>query len=499
MLTLPPELYTAEQTRVLDRLIIEQHHTPAGTLMARAGTAALQSIKHFWPQAKHMVIVCGSGNNGGDGYELARQALDERFQLSLFEVGNSDKMSHETRAARQSLLATGHPVYRFEGSLPACDVIVDALFGTGLDRPVGGLYADAIAVINNTPATPVLCLDIPSGIDANSGSVLGNAVKASVTLSYIGLNTGLFSGDGPQFCGQICFDNLQAPAHVYGQLTPSARRISLKDKAALLAPRERTGHKGLYGHLLVIGGDNGMAGAARIAAEAGARVGAGLISVATRDIHAPGFNLTRPELMCHGVDESDKLTALLARANVITLGPGLGQNDWGKRLYQSALESGLPMVVDADALNLLSLEPQQHDNWVLTPHPGEAARLLGCTTKQVQADRFSAVKQLHQRYGGVIILKGAGTLIFDGKLPVHLSTSGNPGMASGGMGDALSGIIGGLLAQGLHPADAACLGVCLHGMAADKAAEQDGERGMLAMDLMPHLRQLVNLRYLAGL
>ncbi len=495
MLTLPPELYTAEQTRELDRLIIEQHHTPAGTLMARAGAAALQSIKHFWPQAKHMVIVCGSGNNGGDGYELARQALATEFQVSLLEVGHTDKMSDETRSAREALLATDHPVYQFDGSLPACDVIIDALFGTGLDRPVRGLYADAIAAINDAENIPVLSLDIPSGIHANSGSELGSAVKASVTLSFIGLNTGLFSGDGPQFCGQICFDNLQAPASLYAQVLPRARRINLDDYAALLAPRERTAHKGLYGHLLVIGGDHGMAGAARIAAEAGARVGAGLISVATRNDHAPVFNLTRPELMCHGVDRVEQLLPLLQKADALTLGPGLGQHAWGESLYRLAMQSGLPMVVDADALNLLSKTPHHSDHWVLTPHPGEAGRLLGCTTKQVQTDRFAAVQQLHQRYGGVIILKGAGTLIFDGKLPVHLSTSGNPGMASGGMGDALSGIIGGLLAQGHSPIDAACLGVCLHGMAADKAAEQDGERGMLAMDLMPHLRQLVNLRY----
>jgi len=495
MLTLPPELYTAEQTRELDRLIIEQHHIPAGKLMARAGGVALQNIKHLWPLAKNIVIVCGSGNNGGDGYELARQALEKDFQVSLVEVGNTDKMSDETQAARKALLTTGHTVHRFEGTLPDGDVIVDALFGTGLDRPVSGLYADAIDAINQLTAIPVLSLDIPSGIHANSGCVLGSAVKATFTLSFIGLNSGLFTGDGPNYCGQICFDSLQAPISVYEQVQPAARRICLDDRAALLAPRERTAHKGRYGHLLVIGGDHGMAGAARIAAEAGARAGAGLITVATREVHAPGFNLTRPELMCHGVDNIDMLPALLHRANALTLGPGLGQTAWAKRLYSLALESELPMVVDADALNLLSQQPQHHDNWVLTPHPGEAARLLGCTTKQVQADRFAALQQLHERYGGVIILKGAGTLIFDGKLPAHLSTSGNPGMASGGMGDALAGIIGGLLAQGLQPIDAACLGVCLHGMAADKAAEQDGERGMLAMDLMPHLRHLVNLRY----
>lgn len=495
MLKLPSELYTAEQTRELDRILIEQHQTPAAKLMARAGATALESIKHFWPQADTIVIVCGSGNNGGDGYELARQALEDHFQVRLLEVGNIDKMSNETRAAREALLAIGHQPHRFDGTLPACDVIVDALFGTGLDRPVTGIYADAIHAINQAQPTPILSLDIPSGIHANTGSVLGSAIKASVTLSFIGLNTGLFTGDGPSFCGSVCFDALQAPASLYKTIPPAARRISLNDEAHALRPRERSSHKGLYGHLLVIGGDHGMAGAARIAAEAGARVGAGLISVATRDQQAPTFNLTRPELMCHGVDNTEQLTALLSKANAVVLGPGLGQQDWGKQLYQRALDTDLPMVVDADALNLLSQQPHQRDNWVLTPHPGEAARLLGCDTKQVQADRFAAAQQLHERYGGIIVLKGAGTLIYDGNAPFRLSTWGNPGMASGGMGDALSGIIGGLLAQGLSPITAASLGVCLHGMAADKAAVQDGERGMLAMDLMPHLRHLVNLRY----
>lgn len=494
MLTLPPELYTAEQTRELDRLIIEHHLTPAGALMARAGAAALQAIKHFWPQAKTLLIVCGSGNNGGDGYELARQALQENYPLTLLETGNVDKMSAETRAAREALINSGYQPERFEGRLADSDVIIDCLFGTGLDRPVSGRYADAIHLINEA-AKPVLSMDIPSGLHANSGNVLGVAVKASVTLSFIGLNIGLFNGDGPNVTGKICFNSLQAPASVYKDIMPSARRVSLDEYAPLLTPRQRTGHKGLYGHLLVIGGDHGMAGAARIAAEAGARTGAGLISVATRDSHAPMFNLSRPELMCHGVDKVEQLLPLLQKADALTLGPGLGQHPWGESVYRQAMQTGLPMVVDADALNLLSQSPHHSDHWVLTPHPGEAGRLLGCSTKQIQADRIAAVQQLHERYGGIIILKGAGTLIFDGKTPLRLSDAGNPGMASGGMGDALSGIIGGLLAQGLKPMEAACLGVCLHGMAADKAAEADGERGMLAMDLMPYLRQLVNLRY----
>jgi len=186
---------------------------------------------------------------------------------------------------------------------------------------------------------------------------------------------------------------------------------------------------------------------------------------------------------------------LLQKATALTLGPGLGQSSWSRALFAKVIESKLPMVVDADGLNLLSQNPLRHDNWILTPHPGEAARLLGCSSKEIQADRFQAVCELQARYGGIIVLKGSGTLIYDGQPPTRLSTWGNPGMASGGMGDALSGVIGGLLAQRFSLMEAACTGVTLHGMAADKAAELDGERGMLAMDLMPHLRHLANLRY----
>lgn len=495
MLNLPHELYTAEQTRELDRIVTEQHNISAAKLMARAGAAALESIKHFWPQAERILVVCGSGNNGGDGYELARQALAAEYRVCVYELGRVDKMSEETLAAREALEATGNEIHRFEDCLPSTDVLVDALFGTGLDREVSGAYARVIEAINDTKRTPVLSLDIPSGIHSNTGSVLGIAVKASVTISFLGLNKGLFTGDGPNYCGHVCFDSLHVPSSVYKEFTPIARRVSLEQDAIELAPRERTGHKGLYGHLLIIGGDFGMPGAARVAAEAGARVGAGLISIATRSTHSPTLNLARPELMCHGVENSAELTPLCEKANALAVGPGLGQSNWSQSLFLKAIETNLPMVVDADALNMLSQNPRHHDNWILTPHPGEAARLLGCSSKEIQADRFEAVRQIHQRYGGVVVLKGSGTLIYNGEPPTRLSTWGNPGMASGGMGDALAGVIGGLLAQHFSLTDAACIGVTLHGMAADKAAEQDGERGMLAMDLMPHLRHLANLRY----
>jgi NAD(P)H-hydrate epimerase len=494
MLNLPNELFSAEQIRAIDKIVTEQHNISTAQLMSRAGKAALTAIKNHWPQAERILILCGTGNNGGDGFELAHQAVADGYRVAVIQVGK-DPLSNESAAAREAYLATGAEIQHFDGNLPSTDVMVDALLGTGLNREVTGEFKEIIEAINEIKRTPVLSLDIPSGLHADNGSAQKVAVKATITLSFIGINKGLFLGEGPNYSGTICFDSLQVPAAILNEFTPIARRVSLENDGALLAPRERTGHKGLYGHLLIIGGDHGMPGAARVAAESGARVGAGLTSIATRADHGPILNLTRPELMCYGVESSDDLAPLIERANALTVGPGLGQEEWGQNLFKAAIASNLPMVVDADALNMLSKNPQHYNNWVLTPHPGEAARLLGCSSADIQADRFKAAQELQKRYGGIIVLKGSGTLINNGEVPTRLSTWGNPGMGSGGMGDVLAGVIGGLLAQGFPLMNAACVGVTLHGMAGDKAAEQDGERGMLAMDLIPHLRHLANLIY----
>jgi len=256
--------------------------------------------------------------------------------------------------------------------------------------------------------------------------------------------------------------------------------------------RPKDAHKGNFGHVLVVGGNKGMCGAARLAAEAAARIGAGLISVATRTEHILAITAARPELMCHGIQTGADLTPLLARATVLLIGPGLGRDAWAQALYQHALASPLPKVVDADALNLLSVKPTRQNNWILTPHPGEAGRLLGCSLATIQADRVLAAKQLQECYQGVVVLKGAGSIV-QSSCTSYLCAAGNPGMASGGMGDVLGGVIAGLLAQGFELEKAASLGTLLHALAGDKAATEGGERGLLAMDLMPYLRKLVNL------
>lgn len=267
--------------------------------------------------------------------------------------------------------------------------------------------------------------------------------------------------------------------------------LQLTTLQQLLKPRARTASKTDFGHVLVIGGDRGMAGAVRMAGEATARVGAGLVSIATRPEHITVISSTRPELMAHGVKTAKELSPLLKRATVLVLGPGLGQSTWSQQLFKKVLSAPQPKVVDADALNLLAKKPVLRSDWILTPHPGEAARLLKSTPEKIQQDRITAALQLQKKYGGVIVLKGADTIVVGNDHKPKICNAGNPGMASGGMGDVLTGIIAGLIAQGLPLQLAAELSVCLHAAAGDLAAKE-GERGLLALDLMPYLRKLVN-------
>jgi NAD(P)H-hydrate epimerase len=462
--------------------------------MERAGTATLEQLRKHWPQAQRLAVVCGVGNNGGDGYVLARLARKAEMYVAVYQVGNGDKLSADAYAARQNLLDNGMAILPFQPQvLQSADVVADAIFGTGISREVTGPWAEAIHAINAS-GHPILSIDIPSGLHADTGSILGTAVKAQVTTTFVGLKQGMFTYLGPDYCGEIAFDSLRIPPEVYKSIIPSAHRIILEEGIAKLPPRARAGHKGDYGHVLIIGGEQGMPGAARMAGESAYRVGTGLVSIATRGMHASLLNMVRPELMCYGVESAEDLKPLLDRATVIVIGPGLGQGSWGQMMLNEAINSPRPLVVDADALNLLAKHPRQHDRWIITPHPGEASRLLGLSIGEIQANRFAAVHNLQQRYGGVAVLKGNGTVICSGDQPLGLCTAGNPGMASGGMGDVLSGAIAGLLAQGLTLSEAANLGVTIHAMAGDRAARESGERGLLAGDLMLYLRRLANLQ-----
>ena len=488
---LPNRLYGPAQVRELDRIAIEEHGIPGYELMCRAGRAVFRAVSDGWPSARRLVALCGGGNNGGDGYVVARLAAEAGLEARVAWLADPEKLRGDARTAWLDARSGGVPIDPYDASVLAdADVIVDALLGTGLERPVEGRWADVIGEISAS-GRPVVSVDIPSGLSATTGMPLGVAVRAAVTVTFIGLKQGLFTGRGRDLCGPVRYASLGVPDAVHAQVAPTAMRYAGEDLESLLPPRPRDAHKGRAGHVLVIGGNLGMAGAARMAAEAAGRVGAGLVSVATRPEHAASQAAARPEFMFRGIESRQDLDSMLDRATVVALGPGLGQDRWAREMLETAIARDGPQVVDADALNLLAEAPAARENWVLTPHPGEAARLLRVSVADVQGDRFSTVTRIRERYGGTVLLKGAGTLVLGQTGPVAVCQGGNPGMASGGMGDVLTGVVAGLFAQGLTAEQAARAGAYVHGTAADRAA-RDGERGLLATDLLPHLRALVN-------
>jgi len=461
-------------------------------LMTRAGAAALEQLRAHWPAARALTVVCGAGNNAGDGYVVGRLALAAGFDVELISLVAGSALRGDARAAYEDFVTAGGTVsgvdrdFTFVG-----DVIVDALLGTGMTRAVDGSFAAAVEAIN-TAGKPVLALDIPSGLDADTGHVLGIAVAADVTVTFVGLKTGLFVGDAPAYCGVVEFADLDVPADVYGALAAPLRRIGPDVVARVLPPRRRTAHKGDHGRVLLVGGAPGMAGAIRLAAEAALRAGAGLVRVATHPDSAAVVTAGRPEIMTHAIEGADELAPLAAQSDVLVVGPGLGRSAWATTVWRAAASVGRPLVVDADGLNLLAAAPVLRSDWILTPHPGEAGRLLGMSAVDVQRDRLAAVRALAERYGGTVVLKGAGTLVADtSDAPIAVCDRGNPGMATAGMGDVLAGVLGALVAQGAGLRDAAEAGVYVHATAGDRAAAA-GERGLIAGDLMAFIRERVN-------
>lgn len=491
---LPLDLYTAAQARELDQLAAQDWGLPSLTLMERAGAAAVERLTQRYPDARNLLVVCGGGNNGGDGYAAARLALEQGLAAQVAAVADPERLQGDAAHCARRFAEAGPGLIEktlSPAALARADLIVDALFGTGLSRVAQGAFLAAIDMINEA-AAPALALDLPSGLCADAGTPLGAAVKADATLSFIGLKRGLFTGAGPECCGEVLFDDLGAPAGLYQEVKAGAALIDPASVAQGLPHRPRHAHKGDCGHALIIGGDRGYLGAALLAGSAAARAGAGLVTVATRPEHAAQLALFRPELMTVALKAPQDLSGPLRRADVVALGPGLGRGEWAAGLFAKALETRLPMVVDADALNLLAADPQRRQNWVLTPHPGEAARLLETSVQALQADRFAAVAALREKFGGTALLKGAGSLVLKAQGPIRVNRSGNPGMATGGMGDVLTGLIAGLVAQGLAPGAAAVAGVCLHGQAADACAAASGQRGLLAGDLLAALPPLLN-------
>jgi len=483
-------LYTVEQVRRIEHAAAERCGIAGMELMQRAAAAAFDALRRRWPQARRIVLLAGDGNNGGDAFVLGRLALDADFTVDAVALSPNSK--GDARQARAEFIRGGGQVRVAESAtaLPDADVCVDGLFGIGLKRPIEGVAAALVKQIN-AHAGRVLALDVPSGLDADSGARNGPCVRADLTVSFIGWKRGLFTADASDACGLRELSRLDLPPQAFEGIDADARLLDATIDR-LLPPRRANVNKSTFGHVLVLGGDEGFGGAVRLAGEAALRCGAGLVSIATRREHVMALNAARPELMARGIDDAIALEPLLARASVIAAGPGLGQQDWGRALLAAVFTTSRPMVVDADALNLLAQAPHAlPGSAVMTPHPGEAARLLGCDVASVQRDRFAAARQLAERYAAVVVLKGAGSLVANPAGRVEVCPWGNPGMASAGMGDVLTGVVAALLAQGLDPWDAARLGVALHSRAGDIAAAE-APRGLVAGDLLPILRRLAN-------
>jgi NAD(P)H-hydrate epimerase len=483
-------LHTAAQVRELDRRAIAGG-VSGYELMQRAARACWRLMTGQGRRTDAIVVVCGPGNNGGDGYEIARLAKADGHAVHVLSVGGMPR-GGDARRACDAWRDDGGAVEPYAGSLPHGEWIVDAMFGTGLTRALSDEALDAVRAIRlaRKNGARVLAVDVPSGLDAGTGALpSGEAVHADLTVSFIGRKPGLYTGHGPAICGARHFDDLAIVASD-DDVPPVAQLQAEADLRTWLAPRSRTAHKGDHGHVLIVGGNRGMMGAALIAARAALRSGAGLVSVATRGEHVAAMTAAQPELMCRDCDDVAQLRPLLRQVDAIAVGPGLGTDAWARTLLSAVLDSGKPLVIDADALNLLASEPVSPADAILTPHPGEAARLLGCGTAAIQADRLAALHAIEQGFGATVVLKGAGTLVSGQPCPV-ICPYGNPGMAVGGMGDALTGIVVALRGQGLDAQHAAQAGVLIHALAADRAAS-GGERGLLPSDVIAGLRAIVN-------
>jgi hydroxyethylthiazole kinase-like uncharacterized protein yjeF len=501
------KIVTAQIMRELDQRAIEQEGIPGVVLMENAGRAVFEFLaERYGPlRNRRFHVLCGTGNNGGDGFVVARYLKLAGAQVSLSLFGDPEHISGDARIHYELSTRIGilpQPNY------PGNSIKVDALLGTGSRGAPRGEMAEAIRWINTDPL-PTISVDIPSGVDPDTGATPGEAVRATATVTFAYPKLGLFLPPGDECVGELVVRNIGFPWDVMVSETPY-RWIRPESLSVGLPQRPREAHKGLFGHLLIVGGSRGMIGAPSLAAVAALRAGAGLVTVAAPQSAQALIAGKLLEAMTLPLPEKDgalceasfpALEKIVERCDVVCLGPGATQESEAQELMLRALrEIPKPIVLDADGLNALARRPETlHERvapTILTPHPGECARLLGRTSDAVQSDRIMSAREAADRFHAVVVLKGSRTLVCDGRytrgedtlgvgeLPVGINTTGNPGMATGGSGDVLTGIIGALVGQRLDPFDAACLGVYLHGRAGDLAAAHKGETAMIAGDII---------------
>lgn len=499
---------TAQEMQQLDRRTIEEFDIPAGTLMENAGLRVVEEIEGAWGSLKGKVvtIAAGKGNNGGDGLVVARLLHDQSARVSVFLLAPPDQLTGEARANLERFqkiqgrihVLKEETIGDLERDLSQSDLIVDALFGTGLSSPVTGLGAKVIASINAS-GKPVVAVDLPSGIHTDTGRVMGIAVKAAMTVSFALPKRGLLLYPGSDYTGRLKIADIGIPQALIRQIPATVDWITPSEIADLLKRRPMSAHKGSFGHVLVIAGSSGKGGAAVMASLSALRVGAGLVTLALPsglegtlpDRPNEIMTLPLPQTGDRSVGKAalEPLIKFSQDKTVAAIGPGLSTHPETAEVVRGLItQLTIPMVIDADGLNnlvgRLDLLKQARAPIVLTPHPGEMARLIGTSTAEVQSDRLGVAAEFVRRHPVTLVLKGARTIVASQSGAMTINSTGNPGMATAGTGDVLTGMIAGLIAQGHAPDRAACLGVYLHGLAGDLAAAEVGEVGLLAGDLI---------------
>ena len=481
-----------EEIRALERSAAER--AGAAPLMPLAGLAAAEYARALLGEnGKKVLVLAGPGNNGGDAFELATHLKRWFYRVELVFAGDEHQLSEDALAALKKWRECGGSTYAAPPAALRPDLVVDGLFGIGLARALEGGYAELIAGINRMPGLK-LALDIASGINADTGAVMGTALRATQTISFIALKPGLLTLDGPDYCGEIRVADLGLDVRAMRDAKGATTAAECVRQA--LAPRPRNFHKGRAGSVGVLGGANGMVGAAVLAARAALKLGAGKVFLGLLTDRPPTVDYTQPELMLRTPRELLEVGMI----TVFAAGPGMGTVKSAEQLLREVLDASVPLVLDADALNLIAESktlqvrlPKRSAPAVLTPHPAEAARLLGCSTESVQTDRLNAAQELARRYHAVVVLKGNGSIIASPDASWRINTSGNPGMAAAGMGDVLTGMIAALLAQGAGASAAAAAAVWLHGAAADTLVRDGaGPLGISASEVTDEARRLLN-------
>jgi len=504
------------QMRAFDRYAIETCHVPGVVLMENAGRGAADVAARLLPSGlggARVVVVCGAGNNGGDGFVVARHLWSRGADVRVFLAGSPERVFGDARINHDSYLDLGGQVTvvrpteaavekgglaELEAALALADLVVDALFGTGLDRTIAASMAAIIEAINRAPGRR-LALDIPSGLDADSGAPLGACVEAHDTVCFGHLKVGLLTPQGARLAGRVHVCDLGVPDTILGKVGHVAEVIERRAVAQLFAPREADAHKFAVGAVLVCAGSAGKSGAALLTARGAFRGGAGVVTIATWPEALAAVDARMPEVMAVALDRAApvaRIEELLERRRAVVIGPGFGLDDAAKKVVERVLETFEgPIVVDADAITLFKEKAARlgkaKGSLVLTPHAGEMGRLLGITADEVERDRFGAVRKLVDATGAVVVLKGARTIVAspDGRIAVN--STGNPLLATAGAGDVLAGIVGALLCS-MRPFDAAMAGVHLHGLVADVLRGRTGDRGVFASELADELPRVID-------